>query len=104
MENTKVWTKEEIRKKIQSSDKWLTRGVIAIYQWQTEDERTNEETNQSNGVGFNGSDAFILSRFAVYAMNHGKLVGKQIPLARKKMLKYSGQLARIANSKQSMAT
>ena len=38
---TKIWTKEEILSGIQTNNKWVERGVVAIYNKQTEDEKND---------------------------------------------------------------
>jgi hypothetical protein len=93
-----------IREKLETSDKWLFRAVVAIYERQTADEQAAEETRENNGIGFSGVDAAILSSFAKQIMewNRGEstyrtpLSERQTTLARKKMKKYAGQLSRIA--------
>jgi hypothetical protein len=110
----KVYSADEIRNKLQTSDKWLIRGLLAIYAKQTADERASENTKYENGVGFNGTDANILSSFAKQvlaweatpanerryptplSLPRGDKPG-QMGLLRRKMLKYAGQLARIAD-------
>lgn len=94
-----MWTKAEIREKLETNDKWLIRGLIAIYQYQTAEEQAMDATLADNGVGFNGADAEFLSSLARQAEERGFLTPKQIAAGRKKMLKYAGQLARIANEK-----
>ena len=91
------WTKEAIRAKLEVSDAWLYRGLSAIYARQTADEQDTNTTNHENGVGFNGVDAEFLSSLAVQVNTVNYLTPKQIGHARTKMLKYAGQLARIAN-------
>lgn len=99
----KVWTKEEIRENLESHDHWVTKAISAIYKYQTADEQASEETKHHNNVGFNGVDGRILSSFAKQIDNFrpGKyrtpLSPKQLKIARKKIVKYSGQLAKIAN-------
>ena len=100
----KVWTKEEIRENLSNLDVWVTKGVVAIFNYQTIDEQRCEETQDNNGVGFNGVDGHIMSSFAKQINNFrpgGKfrtpLSPKQMTIARKKIIKYSGQLTRIAN-------
>ena len=99
----KIWTPEEIRENLQNHDVWVTKAVVAIYNYQTADEQASEETKHHNNVGFNGADGRILSSFAKQIQNFrpGKyrspLSPKQMKIARKKILKYSGQLAKIAN-------
>jgi len=95
----KVWTKEEIRAKLETDNQWLFRAVRAIFDRQTAAEQVSETTSEDNGIGFNGADAEILSSYAKFLTKAGFLTPKQLPIARRKMLKYSGQLAKIANGK-----
>lgn len=92
---------------------WVVRGLEAIYERQTADEKEAEATSHHNGVGFNGIDAAILSSFAKQvkawkakpegARYPRPLSEKQLALARKKMKKYAGQLARIAEERAKSA-
>jgi hypothetical protein len=99
----KLWTPTEIRENLESDDVWVTKGVVAIFNKQTEDEQDCEQTKHINGIGYNGIDSLIMSSFAKQINNFrpGKfkspLSAKQMRIARKKILKYSGQLAKIAN-------
>jgi len=93
------WNANLIRERLLLSDKWVTQGVIRIYEQQTSEEQNSDATFENNGVGFNGTDALPLSNFAKFAIKTGFLTKRQMAYARNKMLKYSGQLARIANSK-----
>ncbi len=93
----KIWTKIEIRAKLETNDKWLCKGLVAIFNKQTEDEKSAGTTAHDNGIGFNGSDAFILTSFAMQYIERGFLTPKQLVITRKKMLKYAGQLVKIAN-------
>lgn len=101
----KVWTKEEIKLKLTNNDAWLYRGILAIYARQTAQEQSQDVTAVDNGIGFSGSDAFILSRFAkqlldMKARNRSPfLTEKQLLIARKKMPKYAGQLVKIIQGK-----
>jgi len=92
----KIWAKEEIREKLVESDRWVEKGVLAIFKFQTESEKDSEQTIDKNNVGFNGVDAEIMSSFAKWLLKGRRLTIKQMKIARKKILKYSGQLARIA--------
>jgi hypothetical protein len=103
MSTDRTWTKEEITENLKTNDTWVFRGVVAIYERQTADEQASEETKHHNGVGFNGVDGRIMSSFAKQIINwnpdkfRSPLSPKQTQLARKKIMKYSGQLAKIAN-------
>lgn len=95
----KKWKKVDIRKALEGSDVWLAKGLVAIYNQQTPSEQVSGVTAEDNGFGFNGVDADFLSKLAVHYLDHGRLSVSQISYARKKMLKYSGQLAKLANMK-----
>jgi hypothetical protein len=93
---------------------WVARAVEVIYERQTADEQSDGQTKHHNGIGFNGVDAAILSSFARQvkawkATPEGErrfpcpLSARQLELARKKMAKYSGQLAAIAAEKAAPA-
>ncbi|QDJ96237.1 hypothetical protein Xoosp13_50 [Xanthomonas phage Xoo-sp13] len=90
------WTKEEIHAKLKTDDKWLIRGLLAIYARQTDEEQNADVTKESNGIGFNAFDATILSDMAKQYKRTAFLSKRQIAIVRKCMLKYSGQLYRIS--------
>jgi len=100
-----MWKKDQIKTKLQENDEWVCRGIIAIFDKQTNAEQVAESTMLHNNVGFNGVDAGILSSFAKQLLKkrhrneHLTLSKKQMFIARKKMPKYAGQLANIANGK-----
>ena len=91
------WTRDQIREGLQKSDLWVNRGILAIYAHQTSEEQQVEDTRFRNNVGFNAADAKRLSYYAKWIQKHGSLSGKHKEVARKKILKYSGQLTKIAN-------
>lgn len=98
----RIWKKEEIKEKLLSGDRnWIERGVIAIFNKQTEDEKIVEATNRKNGIGFTGADAHIMSSFAKWLLKNenNHLTVKQFAIAKKKIVKYAGQLTKIANGK-----
>lgn len=92
-------TKEFIKEKLVTDQRWLMRGITAIYKKQTWDEQQSESTKEDNGVGFNGVDAYILSSFAKQIKAGRTLSTKQLAIAQKKMPKYAGQLLIIAKTK-----
>ena len=100
MNTMKKWKKDEIKDMIEKSDYALIKGLLRIYENQTMDEKRSESTSHDNGIGFNGSDAEFLSKMAKFFLDRGYLTGKQIDVVRKKMLKYSGQLTKIANTNE----
>lgn len=94
---TKVWTVEEIRENILTKEAWTIRGLIAIYNYQTQAEKQIRDTVEWNGVGFNGVDGRLMSSMAEFYLSRNYLSEKQLYLVRKRLVKYAGQLARIAN-------
>lgn len=94
---TKKWTAEEIRQKLLTDDAWLHRGIKAIYKGQTEVEKNSDVTLEDNGVGFNGPDSRKMTFAAKFLIAKNYLTPKMKADALKRMPKYAGQLARIAN-------
>lgn len=94
----KQWTKEEIKELLATNDGFLTRSLVKIYEFQTASEQDSELTVEQNGVGFNGVDAEILTSFAKQVIKGRMLSEKQIAIARKKMIKYAGQIMGVANN------
>ncbi len=93
-------TIEKIRNKLATDDLWVCRGIVAIYNCQTIDEKSTQSTSIDNGMGFNGLDAQFGSSLAVQYLERGSLSTKQIACARKMIQKYAIQLLRIAQAKQ----
>lgn len=96
----KIWTIEEIKNLMATNDRVLYRALYTLYTYQTTAEQEYGQTIASNGVGFNGCDAEILTSFAKFLMRTGFLTEKQKVLARKKMVKYAKQLTKIANEQE----
>ena len=88
----KSWTPEAIKEAIITNDKAVKAALLRIYSFQTMEEQDHEQTVESNGKGFNGTDAKILSSFSLQLKTKGWLSPKQIALSRKRLLKYSRQL------------
>lgn len=93
------YSKDFIKERLDENDKWVIRGICAIYNQQTELEKVTQNTQTHNGIGFNKVDASFLSSLAEQAQNKGFLSAKQIMYGRKKIKKYVRQLVEIANEK-----
>lgn len=94
----KVWTVEEIKDLVQTNDVVLYRALLKLYNCQTESEKQDKATRDSNGMGFNAYDAEILTSFCDWLIKNGFLTSKQKFVARKKLVKYSKQLTALANT------
>lgn len=90
-------TKESIQELLKASDKAVYKGLLTIYSFQTHAEQDAEMTKEHNGVGFSGYDANFMTSLAKSLIRFKKLTPKQMKYARKKMMRYAGQLARVAN-------
>jgi len=99
-----ISTVEDMLQALATNDKILCNSILALYACQEADEQDSQATRHRNGMGFNGTDAFILSSFArqIRESKEAEKAGtfkyqtwlsvKQLALARKKMPKYARQL------------
>lgn len=92
-----LWDKERIKTLLLSDPRAVQRGTIAIYQLQTLEEQNHGVTVERNGIGFNAFDAEYMTQMAEKFINKRPYTDKQFNACRKILLKYAGQLARIAN-------
>lgn len=93
---TKKETISYFKEKLASDEKWALRGLLRIYQYQTDHEKAIEQTNEYNGVGFTGADSNILSSFAKQYSSRGFLTEKQMFILKKRIPKYAGQLYNVS--------
>jgi hypothetical protein len=87
-----------VKLQLQTNDRWLKRGLVAIYKLQTATEQATLTTRVVNNVGFSAFDAEFLSAMAQRVEAGYNLSFKQLAAVRKGMVKYAGQLVRIANA------
>ena len=73
----RIWKEDEIKTLVQTNDKVLYGALMQLYECQTEDEKSCGATNHTNGKGFNGVDAPILTSFAKFLKECGRLSEKQ---------------------------
>jgi len=85
-----------IRAQITARPEQAQRAMMKIYANQTADEQDAEATRHHNNIGFNGTDAEILSSFAKQFNRKGWLSEKQNAILMKKIGKYAGQLTKQA--------
>ena len=94
----RVWTEEEIKAYVQTNDKVLYGAIKKLYNEQTADEQAAGQTKHYNNVGFNGADSKFMSSIAQFLIRNGFLTEKQKFAARKRMIKYTKQLTKLANA------
>lgn len=111
---TKTAQIQFIKNQLVQDDRWMLRGLIAIYRKQTTEEQRVSTVTEHNGVGFTGCDGYILSEFAKQAIQRGAievlhnkyapinatrfLSPKQIGILKAKMPKYAKQLHIISQN------
>ena len=93
----RIWTEDEIRDYVQTNDKVLYGAIKKLYDEQTADEKEAGQTKHYNNIGFNGADSKFMSSIAEFLIRKGYLTEKQKFAARKRMVKYTKQLTRLAN-------
>jgi hypothetical protein len=97
-----------IRRQMEKYDLWLEKAIYRIWLFQEYNEQSHRGTILANKRGFNKPDSYSLSGYGEYIHYKSKrgteqrLFGhileiKDLKIARKKMLKYAGQLARYIN-------
>ena len=92
MKVTKVQVANYIKHQLATNPVWALKGLVKIYDRQTEDEKASGTTNNLNNIGFSGCDAEILSSFAVQFSKWNRLSDKQMALVLKKMPRYHKQI------------
>jgi len=90
---------DAIRKQITSDDNQAIKAMLRIYEYQTDDEQSNNAAIDDNGVGFAGHDAFILTEFCKQYNKKKYLSPKQISIIRHRIGKYARQLVNQAIQK-----
>lgn len=82
----------EVRSHIENDDKFAVKTLVEIYRYQTEDEAVMEVTRHSNRVGFNHSDAKMLTRVAKDIVDKtSKLDADTMNIIHRRMPKYARQ-------------
>ena len=93
----KPWSKARIQELLETNNEMVAKSILKLYEYQTDDEQNNGTSSKNNGYGFNKFDAEFLSSIAQWILSGKKLTQKQLETSRKRLLKYSEQLAKIAN-------
>jgi len=88
------FTKEIIKEKLSTDNRWVEKAIIVIYNRQTSTEQNNKFTSEKNGVGFTGYDANYFTYLANYLLKNknNHLTGKHLDKAKKSMPKYWKQI------------
>ena len=95
---TKTQLIEKMRKQLEKDDQ-AKKALLRLYEYQTQAEKDAVGSYVLNGVGFSKFDSEMLSSFAEQLLKKKFLSPKQMVLLKLKIMKYAGQLVKIAISK-----
>lgn len=94
------YTKESIKDKLSTDERWIRRSLVVLYGFQTEEEKNSEDTIEKNGQGFNGRDGQILSSFSEQVLKGRRLSSKQMDVCKRLLPKYWRQILEVIESKE----
>lgn len=89
---TKAQTISMWKSKLSTNLGWAVRGLLAVYKNQTDEEKSSKATLSSNGSGFTGYDADVLTEIAECYQKTGCLNHVQKMILFRRIPKYAGQL------------
>ena len=97
MNEPKIWTREEIINKLNTSDRWVERAILRLWHGQTTQEQREENTYDHNDIGFSAVAARVGSYMGKWVQSGKPLTGKWLAKARKIALRHVRQLVKYAN-------
>lgn len=97
---TKAAMTEFVQRKLRTDAAWAKKALFRIYNRQTENEKKLRETNEHNGVGFNGCHAFILTELVNHYNKNKFFSSKQMRIVFKLISKYHRQIIEIADNEK----
>ena len=98
-----LWNEAKITKLLNENDRAVERAIVAIYDRQTQDEKSASDTKHRNGRGFRANHGTKGSYYARWVLGGRRLTGHHLENARKIALHYVKQLAIVANAKAGAA-
>lgn len=96
---TKKETVAHFKKMLYTDSQWAIRALLRLYEYQSEDERTQYSANHENKRGFNKVDAQLLTAFAKRIIMNEHLTYKQMHVLHSRIQKYAKQLYEISLEK-----
>ena len=93
--NNVNYTIDRVRELIVSRDDAAIKALLRIYEYQTAHEQAIEATVENNMVGFNHSDAKLMTALAKWYMSRKFFTPKQLARVKRAMPKYAGQILRL---------
>jgi hypothetical protein len=90
------WAVEKIVTLLNTNNLAVERGIVAIYNRQTLDEKRVQHTIHNNKIGFSAPDGKKGTYFARWILSGRNLTGHHLMAARRLAIKYRAQLLNIA--------
>jgi hypothetical protein len=100
---TKKLKGEYIKTKLATVPAWALRGLMVVYNNQTETEKAIEATSAHNNIGFTGTDGHFFTSLAKQYERRGSLSEKQMGFVMKRMKKYWKQIMSVTDEKKLVA-
>lgn len=94
-----TWSEAILKEKLASDQRIALKGLLRIYEGQTDGEKAMHGAVYDNGIGFNATDAEILTSLAQRVLANKPLTEKQMAVVYKTMPKYAGQIFRYMKAK-----
>jgi len=85
-------TKDSIKALLKTNNTFAVKGLLIVFNNQTEMEKASERTSLLNGKGFGAFDAELLTSFAKQWNARKWLSDKQLSILHNRMPKYAGQV------------
>jgi hypothetical protein len=92
-------TRDSIKLLLSTNDEAVKRAIAAITARQTSQEVRAQATIDRNGRGWNGLDAKFMTSLAAQLLVNNWLSPRQLVVARRKLMKYAGQLLAVIAEK-----
>ena len=89
---TVEFEKSVLKRLLGTNETWAKKALMRIYDAQTCDEKHGGETVHSNGVGFTGTDAKLLTRISKWYAEHDFIGAGYMKVLYDRMPKYAGQI------------
>ena len=84
-------TGTDLKTLITTDPNWTVAALLHVYSYQTADEQKSDQTEEDNGMGFNGVDAPILSSITKFYNRTGMMTKPQLGVVQRAIGKYHGQ-------------
>lgn len=93
--NQKLEKIASLKEVLSTNQEVIENALLTLYSYQTEEERLDKETKESNSRGFNAFDSKTLTKMAEWVKSGKSLSGYHLEKAKKMLPKYAKQLVEI---------